>query len=75
MAKVQVSSHDRMQQSIEEACEPGRSSQQDAQLRIHDSSVAKWAADGHKSVKGHHSQQDGLRTSQKVKEVELSDAA
>ena len=57
VAKVQVSSHDRMQQSIEEACEPGRSSQQDAQLRIHDSSVAKWAADGHKSVIGHHSQE------------------
>jgi hypothetical protein len=69
MAKVQACSHDRMHESIEEAGDPGHGSQQNTQLGIHDDSVAKWVADGYKTVKGHNSQQDGLCTSQKVEEV------
>ena len=69
MAKVQTCSHDRMHQSIKEAGDPGHGRQENTHHKVHDNSVAKWITGGHKSVKTHNDQQDGLSTAQKVEEV------
>ena len=62
-------SHDRMHQSIKEAGDPGHGRQENTHLEIHNNSVVQWITDGHKSVKTHNGQQDGLRAAQKVEEV------
>lgn len=56
VAKVQACSHERMHQCIKEAGDPGHHCQENTHLGVHDDSVAKRVADGHKTIKSHDGQ-------------------
>ena len=64
-----------MQQGMEKTNDPDSDSHLDTDLMIHDKSIMKWFADGHKAVKAHHGQQHGLCAAHEVEEMKLAYAA